>query len=148
MEPRHPRLGVDIPNQPIKPNGLQRRRVLLHFFVIVFGILVIPHPHELLLFVATRENESSDTENVFWGDFGWVGSRALELECVDSDGNGTNETVIEFLVKLFVSGRRDVDETPLKIYVGYKMVTRDALALKRKNIPSGSWAIHSNVTRK
>ena len=80
-----------------------------------------------MLFVATRENESSDTENVFWGDFGWVGSRALELECIDSDGNGTNETVVEFLVKFFVSRRRDVDETPLKIYFGYEMVTRDAL---------------------
>ena len=72
----------------------------------------------------------------------------MEFKCVDSDGNGTNETVVEFLVKFFVSGRGDVDETPLKIYVGYKIVTMDELALQRKNIPSGSWAIHSNVTRK
>ncbi len=107
LKPSNPRLTINIPHQPL-PNDLLRR-VHSPLLVIILRILIIPHPYELLVFIAACEYESCDAQYVFAGYFGGEGRGAAEFEGVCAGGDGSYEAVVEFLVEVFVAGRGDVD---------------------------------------
>ena len=59
LEPRHPRLRVNIPCQQIETDLC--RRVLPQLLALVLRVLVVAHPHELLLVVRPGEDERCNT---------------------------------------------------------------------------------------
>ena len=116
LKARHAWFGIHIPDQPFKHDLL--RRSLLHLVVVILGVLVISYADEFLVFVRAGEYECGDTEDVLGGYFGRVGWDAFKVKGVDADGDGSHETVVQFLIELFVSRRRDVDESPFEVWCG------------------------------
>jgi len=115
LESRYPRLSADISHQTLKDDWFWLWLGLLHLVIVVFGVLVVPDAHKLLVLVRTGEDERCDAEDVFLGDFGRVRWGPFEFERVDADGDGSDETVVELLVKLLVARGRDIYELPLEI---------------------------------
>ena len=113
LKARHTRLCVHVPDQPFK-HGLLRR-TLLHLLVVILGVLVISYADEFLIVVRAGEDECSDAEDVLCGYFCGVGWDAFKVKGVDADRDGAYETVVQFLIELFVSWRRDVDESPFEV---------------------------------
>jgi hypothetical protein len=102
LESRHTGFRANIPHQLLELNDL--RGTLLHLLIIVFRVLVVPDPHELLVFVRSSEDESGHTQDIFGGDLGWVDGSAFEFERINPHRYGSDEAIVEFLVKVFLSG--------------------------------------------
>lgn len=88
LKPRNPRLTINIPNQPLPHHLL--RWLSPPLLVIILRILIIPHPYELLIFVASRQYQSSDAKDVFARDFGGEGRGAAEFKGVCARGDWTD----------------------------------------------------------
>lgn len=104
------RLGCQLSGEQVEPDD--RRRVLVQLRGIVFGVLVVANAHELLVLIRRCEDDGGHAEDVSSGDFVWLRSRRFEFERVDTDWDGADHAVVEFLVVLRLTRRRDVDQLP------------------------------------
>jgi len=57
-----------------------------------------------LIAIRACKNKGGDAKDVFCGYFRRVWCESLELEGIYADGNGAHQTVIKFLVELFIAG--------------------------------------------
>lgn len=90
LEPRHPRLCVDIPRQQVEADI--RWWILSQLLALVLGVLVVAYTDKLLIVVRPREDECRDAKYVFFWYTAWIGCRRCELEGVDPYGHGSDET--------------------------------------------------------
>jgi len=119
LKPGHTRLVIDIPYEFIKfqePLLLLLSSLLLlvsvdistprwhpTIFGFPFRVLIIPHPDELLIFVAPGQDQRRDAQDVLFGYLLWVWRATFELESVYAYGDGSDETVVELLIEVFVT---------------------------------------------
>lgn len=101
LESRHPRLHINIPHQLVKLDI--RRGIQPHILVVILRILVVPHPHELLVLVRSGEDERGYAEDVFRRDLVRLWCRAFEFKRVYARRYRSNEAIVQFLVKFFVA---------------------------------------------
>jgi hypothetical protein len=84
-----------------------RRGIGSQFFRVVLVVHVVAHTDEFTTVIAASEQNDGDAEDLGIGDPLVIGGIGLENELVHSDGDGTDEQRVEFLILL---GAGDVSE--------------------------------------